>query len=177
MMITLRMNYQIGDYVKYLGNGGTTPGLLQDRAYARIEEIQTKNSETKVSLFLLQTKKTICCNLSDIMPIPIDDIFMTNMGFQIQSIDSKKKYTWLSGLTISSCLIAIGNVKFYSGYRIGDFTKGGHNLDSFIENGEVNISKFSQVYPNVENINDLFAVFRSQNRQINEEQIILSHPL
>ncbi len=168
-----KFNYEIGDFVKYEGKLSTLASILRDPDYGRIEEFETHHDVERIYLYLLGKKQHIWCDFRDIRPIYTEPEHLRALNFQTIEVNGRKKYK-LGAVTISGALIKSPQTIYLLQYCIGDFTQGIPALDSYFENGELNLQRFFTDYPDVTNLNDLLNFLENQGSIINKEQVVCS---
>lgn len=83
-----------------------------------------------------------------------------------------KKYE-LDAITISGCVIRTKPTIYLVNYCVADFSNGIFNIEEYLlDDGSLNLKKFYNHFPDVQNLNDLLAFLRSKGRQIDEEKIV-----
>lgn len=166
-----KFNYEIGDYVKYEGNLSTLTSILRDPDFGRIEQFETHQDVERIYLYLLEKKQHIWCDFRDIRPIYTEPEHLQTLNFQTIEINGRKKYE-LGSVIISGAVIRTPKTTYLLQYCIGDFTKGVPHIDSYFDNGELNLKRFFTDYPDVTNLNDLLTFLENQGRHIDKEHVV-----
>lgn len=171
--MTRKFNYEKGDYVKYEGNLSTLAHILRDPGYGRIEDFDTSFEQERIYLYLINKQQHIWCDFRDIRPIYTEPEHLSSLGFKTVEIGNRKKYE-LANVTVSGTVIITAKTTYLFQYCIGDLTNGVFNLNNYIENGELNLEKFVNNYPDVSNLNDLFIYLENQGLEVDKEKVVCS---
>tara|TARA_B100000378_G_C18019196_1_gene403551 strand:- start:186 stop:710 length:525 start_codon:yes stop_codon:yes gene_type:complete len=167
--------YSVNDYVKYIGDYSTLDPIRRNESYAQIIMLKKYEQYWLVGLRLLESNEKISCIIDKIRPIETEEKHLKILGFKIDK-EKFQKYYFKNGITISSIglktLNKYSNSIFYSGLCIADFSdKEMKYFEKFYNGDEIDIKKFFNEYPSVNNINNLFLEI-GKKWKINEEEII-----
>ncbi len=160
-----RYNYEIGDFVKYEGNLSILTRILRDPDFGRIELFETHHNSERIYLYLLKKRQHIWCDFRDIRQILTKPEHLRALNFQTIDVNGRKKYE-LGNITISGTLISTPATTYLFQYCIGDFTNGILDVDNYMNNGELNLSRFLTDYPDVTNLNDLLNFLEIEGQEI-----------
>lgn len=168
-----QFNYEVGDYVRFEGNGASPIEILRNPDTAQIEGFgnDVGNGE-RVNIFLLTSQQSVWCDFRDIRPIMTNEQYLQKLGFESDIVNNVKRFR-RGGLTITGGIIRTPATTYLLNYCVADFSVQPLNINPYLkEDGRLNLEAFFSDYPFVSNLNDLFSFMESQGIEIDKAAIV-----
>lgn len=161
--------YNDNDYVYFKGN--SLSNIEDERNYqiARIKEYNEQNK--KFSVYLINTKRDICCNASQLQTICTKEKHLLFIGFK----KMKDGAFWLNNHTILNFEILIHRIetRTISGLCLIKSSQK-KEINEYISNNDFNLNIFYEDFPYVGELNDFIRFLKSQEIKFDEMELLMA---
>lgn len=175
----MKERFKINDYVVYDGDVTALEPKRRNKDYAKIIERKKIGDIDYVGLQLISLKEQISCPLSEITHIETTKLHLINLGFKEEKSTDKLVYYVKNNMFISKLSLIIplskyNNNFFITGFCLADFRAiTNDELEKYKNGSQIDMPKFYNDFPNLNNVNDLFDIIEmKENIIINREKII-----
>ena len=171
-----RKLYLIDDYVFYIGNHAFLDPLLREQAIGRLLKLNKKQDFWEVELEISTVDKLFSV-IDLIRPIFTEETHLRKLGFKL--VNGKNPFFEKDGIIITRQVVEVidpsgKRVQNDLGFCLIDPRQLSIDiLQSYILDGEFNISDFYKTYESMLNLNDVFKVVKDKNIEFNEREILI----